>query len=730
MRRVAITLLLAVVARVLAPRADARTFRDYETRAVHVEEAPVIDGRLDDPVWALAQPFDDFTQVQPVEGGAPTYRTEIRLLMDADHLYVGIRAEQPDPKTIVAQRLARDDLFFYDDNITFVLDTFHDQRNGFFFQINPLGGRRDGIFEGLEFENNWNGIWFADATIDADGWSAEFRIPFKSLAFEQGQDTWGFNVSRRVRYLNEEVRWADPAIDWILTDMRHAGNLHGLADAQQGIGLDAVPALTLRRIDNPLVDQHTTEVDPSIDVFYKLLPSLTASLTANTDFAETEADDQKVNLSRFSLFFPEKRDFFLQDSGIFSFGGLERENGIPFFSRKIGIDENAEAVALPIGGKITGRIGPYNIGLLDIQADSHGDVRSRNLAVARIKRNVLEASTLGFIVTRGDPLTDSANSLVGGDFNYRSSTLVPDKVVTGNAWFQHSFTGRYESDEGAYGVKIAYPNDIVHWKLSFKEIQDNFNPALGFVNRFGIRQYDGSWRYRVRRTGRLRTIDTRFAQRLGTNTDDDVQTSVSAWRPIILSSDIDDVLELRYLHAFEKLDAPFEIQEGIFIPAGEYHFDDAAVKAETSRNRPVRLKFEVRYGSFFNGTRLQFFPRLEWRPNAHWLIELEYDENRIRLDAEESLPGGMLSPVREVAFETRLTRLRVNISFNPDISWNTFVQYDNISDAISIQSRVRWIIEEGREFFFVINQGFDTSDGDFRVGRTEPVAKLGWTFRF
>jgi hypothetical protein len=710
------------------PDADAPR-RAYVT---FVQEGPELDGDLSDPVWQLAEPISDFTQVEPVQFGAPSYRTEVRFLSDKDALYISFRGYDPHPDQIVANLMERDAFLFFDDNFTIVLDTFHDKRNGFFFQVNPNAGRRDATFAGNRFEQDWNGIWNAKARIDSKGWVAEIEIPYQTLNFRPGSDIWGLNIARRVRRLNEEDRWADPSVQQLITNMGKAGELIGMAHASQGVGVSLVPAFTVRRIDDPDRDVHKTEFEPSLDAFYNILPSVTASLTVNTDFTEADVDERQINLSRFSLFFPERRDFFLQDSGIFNFGGLRNENGIPFFSRRIGLDAGGKAVPLLVGGKISGRVGRFNLGALDIQQASHGDIDSANLAVARVSANVLEQSTVGLIATNGNPVANDSNSLVGADFNYRSLNLVPGKTVAASFWSQQSITSGESARQGAWGGQISYPNDIIRWRVKFKELQENFNPALGFVNRAGIRRYDGSFRYRIRpQNSVFRTIDQQLTGTLITNRDNEIESGNIFYTPVRLATQIDDVFNIQLVHLYERIEEPFFLLPNIGIREGKYHFPSLITSVRTSRNRKIRLVATVGVGGFYDGWGVRVNPKLEWRPNAHWLIAAELDERHFKgLKAYTRLPDGSLGPVRTTGFTTRVARFRLNIAFTPDLFWNTFVQYDNESDSMSLNSRVQWIVTPGRVVFLVLDQGFHTDDGSFRAGRTVPVIKVGWTFRF
>lgn len=698
--------------------------------AVRVDQGPVIDGVLDDDVWRRAEIIDEFTQVEPQQGAEPSMRTEIRILVDGRTLYFGISCYDPEPDRIVARRMERDDFFFLEDSVSITIDTFHDHRNGFLFQTGPRGGRRDASFEGRIFEENWDGIWTAKARINAEGWFAEIAIPFDSIPFKPGGGTWGLNLSRTIKRRGETVRWADPNVAHILTDMAEAGLLEGMARAQEGLGLgiDIVPASTLRRVDDPIEDRHYTRYTPSLDAFYRIRPSLTGSLTVNNDFGEAGVDDRQLNFDRFALFFPEKREFFLQDSGIFNFGDLRRENGLPFFTRRIGLSEDGTAVSLPVGGKVAGRVGRFNVGVLDIQQKGTGPIDDTNLFVGRLSMNVLEESTMGAIVTNGDPLSNDDNTLVGVDLNFQTSTYAGNRIVTANLWGQHSFSSGVDSNQASYGIALGYPNDKINWKLKYREIQENFRPALGFVNRTGIRQYDGAWRYRWRPPGEINTIDMRVSGRVVTDQANEVESAVFGFRPLVLATEIGDGVELRWVHVHDVVEQTFPIGD-VFIPVGTYDYDEGTILVKTSHNRPVRVRFEIGGGSFRDGTTVRTAPTLEWRPSQHWLLSLSYRFNQFRIPGQRALPGGGLGPIEDQDFRTHLAQLKLNIAFTPDISWNTTVQYDNVSHTMGLNSRFHWIITPGRDFFIVINQNFVTEDG-FETGRTEPVIKLNWTFRF
>ena len=334
-----------------------------------------------------------------------------------------------------------------------LLDPFHDRRSGYRFMTNPNGLRQEGLFQNISEEQwDWEGIWYTASTIDEQGWVTEIAIPFKTLSFDPSNDTWGINFRRAIARRDERTGWVSRNRN---SDPSTSGTVVGLTGLEQGVGLDIVPSLSVserRPFDGTA---STTDTDPSLDLFYKITPSLTGALTINTDFSATEVDDRQVNLTRFGLFFPEKRDFFLQDADIFEFGGLE-ENGRPFFSRRIGLSDDGTPIDLEVGGKLTGRVGPLEHRRAQ-RAPGRRSARrvpADNATVARASANLLEESSIGMIVTEGNPGSTVDNSLAGVDFLYRNSRLPGGKLVEVGAWVQESDTDGETADQSAHGLRV------------------------------------------------------------------------------------------------------------------------------------------------------------------------------------------------------------------------------------------------------------------------------------
>ncbi|MCB9848201.1 MAG: carbohydrate binding family 9 domain-containing protein [Phycisphaeraceae bacterium] len=732
-RRRAFVLSVALVIGAIAPEVAAQLRESGEPGAVarrpppvsailRTDAPPLIDGVLDDEVWAEAPVIDGFRQVDPVEGAEPSQRTEVRLLYDDDNLYVGVHCFDDDPGAIVAQEMQRDAALANGDLFSFVIDTFNDQRNGYFFETNPLGARVDGLIDqGRDIRTDWDGIWRAEATIDDTGWHAEFAIPFKTVSFDPARGDWGFNAERYIRRTNEDIRWAAISNSRGVASLADAGVIEGLEGLKQGLGVDVKPFVTVSTRGDGSHYAQKTLVEPGVDIFWKPDPSLTFVATFNTDFAETDVDDRQINLTRFPLFFPEKRDFFLQDAGIFRFGGLGR-TPLPFFSRRIGIGPSGEEQEILAGVKVTGRADGFNYGLLDVQMKHDEALGDKNLTVARGLWNVGEESTAGVIVTNGAPRTRGSNSLVGLDFNYRNSTDFGSDTLRANLWMQLSTSSGDavvgDHTEGtAFGSRLAYESDDFDWTLIVEQTGESFNPALGFVARPDIREYFARGRKRWRPVGSVwRRID--LGVNLNTVTDlSNVIESQSLTVPqVSLVTDDGDGIDLDITVNRERLFTGFEIMDGVVIDPGDYWFTSGAVGAYTSSGRPLSVSGSVRIGEFYDGSGVVYFAGATWRPTPNIRLSGNYTINDIDLPAGD--------------FITRLLRVQMNIAFSTDVTWNNTVQYDNVSDSVGINSRLRWEVVPGDEVFFVVNQGFDAEDGRFRSLSTALTFKLGLTFRY
>jgi hypothetical protein len=700
---------------------------------------PVLDGQLDEADWASATVIDDLHQMEPNEYEAPSEHTVVRVYYDDDALYVGARMLDSRAPNITATVLRQGAQFWGDDYFAVVVAPFNDKRNGHRFQINPNGIRMECVYYDTSNQDwNWNGIWQGATSRDEEGWTAEIRIPFKTLSFDPNNDTWGMNFQRDLSREGESMGWMsrnsgqDPSI---------VGDAVGFQGLQLGKGLDIVPSLTLRGTRNFDIGVDATETEPSLDVYYKFTPALNGALTLNTDFSATEVDDRQVELTRFSLFFPEKRTFFLRDSEIFRFARIggrlgfglsgtstlsqpDLENGRPYFSRRIGLGPNGSIVDLEAGARVSGRVGRWNVGALAIRQGEFEDVEATDIFVGRLTANVLAESSIGLIATNGDPRSNLDNSLVGFDFNYNNSRLPGGRRLQGELWYQASETEGVEDDQAAYGFRLRSPN-VIGWRggVAAKQIEENFFPALGFVNRSGIRDQIVELGYTRRNENRFfRTVFTGIDAEQVDLITGELQTQILTFRALDFETVGQDQGNIRVFATKEVLVDPFVIWqkngEQVVVPPGEYVFDEAQIAFSTGNQRGVWGSISYRAGDFFDGERERIGAGIGWRPSNHFQFTVDYDFSDVEL------PSG--------SFMTRLARLRADVIFSSTMSWSTLIQYDNISETAGINLRFHWIPEAGREAFIVLNHNVEDFDLDNRYhsALADLSVKFNYTFRF
>jgi hypothetical protein len=688
------------------------------TQALRIDQAPELDGRLDDDCWFSGPVLDAFTQVEPVEGAAPTERTTVRFRYTQSRLYIGIRCYDSDPNQIRATQMQHDGDLGADDLVLVAFDTFDRKRDGYYFVVNPAGARVDGLIENFyEMDKSWDTVWEAKTRIDAAGWTAEMAIPFTSFSFDPQGQQWGCNVGRVVRRKQETVRWTVLSVAKHVTLLSEFGSLQGFADINQGLGLEVKPFLSLKYRDSVDGSEEGWEVKPGGDLTYYVTPSLKVNGTVNTDFAEVEVDDRRVNLSRFPLFYPEKRDFFLQDSSLFTIGGLNHSL-VPYYSRRIGLSADGQPVDIRYGGRVTGRVNGTSVAVLDVEQDGYEDVDPSNLFVGRVTQRVFKESNVGLIATHGDPRSNDKNTLVGADFAYLNTRLPNNKQLVGRAWFMGTDSEARGTSDVAFGGDLDWPNEPFDFHLFFRQIGDDFDPAMGFVRRRGVRQYLNYFSYFWRPNGDwIRRI--RLGTYPGLSTDLDNQVVEEDWDIISLSfySPAEDRISLRYSYYGDLLEDPFEMITGITIPAGRYRYTYVRPSFYSSETRPVSVGFGYRYGDYYTGQRTDYDTVLDWRPSRYATLGLGYDLQQIRLPEGDA--------------DVRVAGTHLNLSLNPDVSWNTRLQYDNQTEDLGLNSRVRWTYRPGSDIYLVANQGWDVEEQSaWQRLDAEWICKVGATFRF
>ena len=701
---------------------------------------PTLDGILDEPIWYEATQINDMHQVEPTEYIQPTQETLVYVYYDDESLYIGARLFDSNPDAMVANVLRQGEAFWSDELFAVIIDTFNDKRNGYRFQVNPNGLRMEGIFVNTtNTDMNWNGIWRAAASADQEGWSAEMAIPFKTLSFNPNNDTWGINFERDISRGEEGIAWVSRNQT---TNPSIAGIAVGFEDLQLGRGLDIVPSLVISSQKNyadlPPTGENTS---PSLDLYYKITPSLNSALTFNTDFSATEVDDRQVEFTRFNLFFPEKRAFFLRDSDIFQFGRIGSLDGYsagqmdtfsrpdlqsaqPYFSRRIGLSSSGQPVDLDMGAKVAGRLGGWNLGALTIQQGEHGDISATDIFVGRAAANILEESTLGIIVTDGDPRSNSGNSLVGIDLRYANTRLPGGRALETDLWYQESSTEGIDGNDSAFGLRIRAPNSTgFRGQLGFKRIEENFFPALGYVNRSGVNDQIFKLGYTIRpEGGRYSAIYSGIdAQRIEL-IKGDLQTQVITLRALEFDTASRIRGYLRIHKTEENLSEPYSIwtrgSDSVVIPIKKYSFDETELDLNSDHTKEVWGNFNYQAGDFYDGERERISIGLGWRPSIRLRTTLSYALNDVKL------PHGN--------FSTRLVQLRNDIIFSSTLSWVTLLQYDDISETMGINARVHWIPEAGKEAYIVLNYNLQDFDRDNRFSSVSAdlALKFNYTFRF
>ncbi len=714
-------LILAAVALVGAPGLSAED-SDRPRLLVGVLSGTLhVDGLLDEPAWAGAPAIEALAMVEPRQGAAATGQTLVKVLAGPKGLAFGIRCQDPDASRIVSFTKERDGEFEAEDHIVIVLDPFQDGRSGYVFAVNPGGARFDALVQpgGEEVDKNWDGEWEAATVRDGAGWTAEIRIPISTLSFKRALREWGFNVERRIQRLQETDRWASPRQDFNVYQPSRAGLLAGLPDFDLGLGLGVRPAL-VGGFERPAPGASTDgNLEPSLDVTKRLGTNALASLTVNTDFAETEVDTRQTNLTRFPLFFPEKRTFFLDASDIFSFGsGIDGESLLPFFSRRIGLVEGQQ-VPILAGLKTTGRIGQTNFGGLVVRTREEDALApASTMAVVRVKQNVLAESRAGFIATAGDPLGRSRSWELGGDFTYQTSHFRGRKNFSAGVW--GLATGRDDlkgfSETTAFGFKVDYPNDLWDCNAIYRRIGDGFDPSLGFVPRRGINTYYAGCTYAPRpKDSFIRQMFHEFYPTLTTDLDGRWESYRVFIAPVNWRLESGDRFEFNVNPTGERLVEPFEVAPGVVIPPGSYDWRQFRIEVETAAKRKLSGQATWWFGGFYTGTLHQLQLEATWTPSplVTFLLNAEHDIGRLEQgDFDLTLVGA---------------KVRLNVSSN--LQLNSFVQYDSEDRSFGTNTRLRWTFHVRGDLFVIYNHNLREIQDRWRRDSNQLLVKLQYTFR-
>lgn len=722
---------------------------DYVVGARFVERAPVLNGRLDESVWLQARPATGFTQREPSEGAPATERTEVRILYTRQTLYIGARMFDSEPERLVVTQLRRDGRLHQDDHFAFVLDTFLDRRNAFIFNVNPAGARSDGFItdEGRNVNTDFNVVWEVATSVDDEGWTAEIAIPLSQLRFvsADGEQVWGINFRRTIRKNNEEVYWVPTPrnLGWFgLQRLSNAGTLEGLSGLDQGTNLQVKPYVlggAARDRDlspdpgEPAITTNSV-TDTGLDIKYVPSPNLTLDLTVNTDFAQVEADQERVNLSRFSLFFPEKRDFFLEGAGIFGNGGRGRGmfggmggggggfGGGPdlqlFYSRRIGLSSTGEEVPIVGGGKLTGRMGPWTVGALNVFTSkktlSDSTFESTTAwSVVTLRRNVFERSSVGMLVMNKDPRSGDYNRSLRFDAN-----LALNEVTKITGEIARIFDPRITGDALAYSGRFDYDTDLYDFNISHRKVGDDFLAnEMGYVRRIGVKETSGEleWSPRPEVFG-IRQIGLTAEGSYLTDMGNRLLTREISFRTRFSMENTSNI-NITLSREWDLLDYDFSIyrdpdsDDVVVIPAGPYEWTGVNFHGSTDGRKPLRFRGGGSAGTYYNGHRVSGNINVTFQPDPHMGVDIGLNRNRLwnigttdPAEVDDLKSGSVL--VR--SFTTSTVSFRGQYAFTPNLFVKGYIQYNDSRNAIVSNYLLHWIIRDGTEIYLVYNENYET----------------------
>jgi len=690
-------------------------------RAVRVSPGPEIDGRLDDAVWAAAAPFSDFRMALPKPGSDPSEKTELRIVYDEANLYIGVICRDREPGRIVANTLAHDDggsaslghgggyhhfsSSSSDDQVVVLLDPFQDKRTAYVFFVNARGARGEGLVYAGESSLNWDGIWEARSAIGEDGWSAEFRIPFKSISFKPGLSAWGINVERTIARKLETIRLSGFSLDSNFHNPNEAATLEGIENVRQGKGITFRPyGLTGIEKDHVAGTAADFRLDGGFDIYKSFTPNLVGVVSVNMDFAETEADERRINLTRFPISFPEKRMFFLEGSENFSFSSSV--SFTPFFSRTIGL-VNGRQIPVLFGTKLYGKIGNTNLSVFDVQTGKYEDLAGRNMLAARVTQNIFDQSKVGLIFTNGSP-SGERNSLLGADFNYSSSRFLGDKNLMLAAWGVYNWNEETAGRRHGFGFRANYPNDLWNVQTTYAYYGDALNPGLGFMFRNDIQTgyLSVSFQPRPGSKGFLDGVVRQFYFNASADyywdLDGNLETRTLSLMPLGFQTESGEIFRFNLNSVRDVLPYDFEVADGVVIPAGPYDYTTASVSLSTSSRRAVSVSAGYTFGGFYSGHYDDVSASLDVRLKGY--LKVSFDTNLVR----GRLPEG--------SFSENVYQLKADVFLSPDFGLMNYIQYDDISNLLGWSTRLRWQISPGNEIYLIYNKDWER--------RWDPLSRL------
>ncbi|HDL19625.1 MAG TPA: hypothetical protein ENH29_11275 [Bacteroidetes bacterium] len=686
--------------------------------ALRTHEKIKLDGRLDELCWQQAEKIANFTQRELNEGEPASEKTEVAVVFTGKSLYLGFWCYDSEPDKIVAKEMKRDFYSRGEDNMEIVIDTYHARRNSYHFVINPNGARRDELVtdEGRGRNDDWNGVWDVRAKITPAGWFAEMEIPFSTLKFPNTpEQVWGINFERNISRKHEQVLWQGWSRNYHLEQVSHAGTLLGLKNISSGHLVELMPYLTagLRK-----QWQQSGEgiFRAGGDLNYLVTSNLKLNVTTHTDFAQVESDRAIINLTRFSIRYPEKRGFFLEGRDAFSFGARK---GLPsiFYTRRIGIKQGGQ---IPIigGGRLIGKTGSTNIGALSIQTQAEGDEPTTNYSVLRLKQDIGGQSNIGIIMTAKNS-ADVSNYVYGVDANYVTSHLFGDKNLSvGGAITRSSTKNDEKSGDIAYQTYLTSHNDKVEYDFVFARVGKDFDPQMGFLRRKNYKLLYTELQFNPRpsflpwvRQMEVKPIDVDAYFSDDTN---ELESVGWEWRPFGFGTKSGERFEYNIQRFYDRLDEDFEIHDGVILPTGGYWYNRNEIQASTYSGRKLSFDVGTSWGDYYTGRRTELEIQAKVKVNKHFNLRTDYSYNRLRF------PQG--------DFATHEIGGRAEYAFTTKLYSSFFGQWNNEDDKILFNFRVNWIPVIGSDFYLAVNQLYDTGDGGFKLENTTILSKLIWRF--
>ncbi len=680
-------------------------------RATRVDKGPKIDGHLSDPVWKEAPPFTEFRMVEPTAGADPTERTEVRILYDEANLYIGIHCFDSEPSRIAANTLAHDasgnggGYMGYggsvsqaggsDDIIKVLIDPFMDKRTAYVFYVNPRGAKSEGLVSGGSASLNWDGIWMAGSRIVDDGWSAELKVPFKTISFKPELTSWGLNIQRYIARKLETVRMSGITQDANFFNPMSAAELDGISGIKQGHGFTFKPyGLVNTENDRDPISDYKWKAQGGFDLYKNFTPNLVGAFSYNTDFAETEVDERRINLTRFPMYFSEKRMFFLEGSETFNFSSSV--SFIPFFSRRIGLYEGNQ-IPINWGAKLYGKIGNTNLAIMDVETDAYGDeIPRNNMFAARVTQDIFDESKVGFILTNGST-TGDRNTLLGVDFDYSTSKFMGDKNLMLAAWGAYNWNEE-DGRHNGFGFRANYPNDLINISSTYAWYGEALDPGLGYMMRQGIQTGFLELSYNPRpKKGFLGEYVRQFFFSVTGDfywkLDGALETSTLSFEPLKFMLESGESFSAQMTVNHDVLPFDFEVADGVTLASGAYDYTNFSFNFESANHRPLVFELGGKVGQFYSGNLTELTAEVTYNFKGNFALSFDTDI------VSGNLPEGK--------FKEHVYQLKLDYYFSPDLGFMNYIQYDDVSHVLGWSSRFRWEITPGNFIYFVYNKNWE-----------------------